>query len=219
MITNTTIINIRLVCAKVLLTSCLMLAALPAAAQSPVQKVQLAPASAVASLSWQSLATDAAGDGNHPRLPDAKELFYALDAKTQRVWFKVTLHNPLPEGWFGMNIVIDSDDNADNGMAWWGTNKIKFDLLASAYLAKGEGYWQGVVGLSDSAGAGRTVFDSLSRDVLIAVDREQPALLLGAPRAALGARPTIRVIATVGSTLVNNDDIGNEGMATVKLTP
>ncbi len=195
------------------------LVAVSAAAQSPVQKVQLLPADTLASLSWHTLASDPKGDGLHPRLPDAKELLYAIDSKTGLVWFEVSVYEPLPERWFGINVAIDNDDKPDNGMAWWGTNKSKFDRLASAYLFHAEGYWQGVAGLADSEAAGRTIFTNLSRDVKVALDREHQAILLGIPRSALGTAPAVRVIATVGSMVANNDDVPNEGMVTVKLTP
>jgi len=198
----------------------LLVAAVPAAAQSPVQKVQLVPPEAVSSLAWHPLASDPQGDRLHPRLPDAKELSYAVDPKTHVVWFKVATYEPIPETWFGINIVIDGDGNPDNGMAWWGTNKLKFDRLASAYLFKAEGYWQGVAGVADSAGAGHTLFTNVSRDVQVGVDRgAQPAIFLGVPRALLGTSPTIRLIATVGSTMINNDDVPNEGAVTLQLAP
>lgn len=197
----------------------LLVAIAPAAAQSPAQKVQLLAADTLTSLFWHSLASDPKTDVLHPRLPDAKELFYAIDPKTDLVWFKVSVHEPLPERWFGINIAIDNDGNPDNGLPWWGTNKFKLDRLASAYLFMAEGYWQGVAGVADAEGAGRTLFTNLSRDVKVALDREQQAILLGIPRPALGTAQTLRVIATVGSMLVNNDDLPNEGAITIKLSP
>src|SRR6185295_14007191 len=212
--------SMRLALGKRLLPALsLLLAAAPAAAQSPVQKVQLLAAGPLASLTWHSLASDSQGDVLHPRLPEAKELSYAIDSKAGLVWFKVSVYEPLPEHWFGINVAIDDDGNPDNGLPWWGTNKFKLDHLASAYLFEAEGYWQGVAGVADSVAAGRMVFSNLSRDVKVALDREQRAILLGIPRSALGKAPAIRVIATVGSMLVNNDDVPNEGAVTVKLAP
>lgn len=199
------------------LLAALVPAGVPAAAQSPVQKVQLLPAEPLRSLSWQSLATDPKGDVLHPRLPDAKELLYAVDPKSGLVWFKVTTHDPLPERFFGINIAIDNDGNPDNGATWWGTNKFKFDLLASAYLFQAEGYWQGVAGITDGDNAKKFLFTTVSTDVKVALDREQQAILLGVPRSAFGTGPTARVIATVGSMMLNNDDVPNTGAVTVKL--
>ncbi len=209
----------RLVSEASLIAALSLFVASSAAAQSPVRKVPLLPVESLASLSWQPLSSDAKGDGLRPRLPDAKDFAYAIDPKTNLVWFKVSVHEPLPERWFGINIAIDSDAQADNGLTWWGTNKFKLDRLASAYLYTGDGYWQGIAGVSDSEAAGKMLFTSVSENVRVAVDRAQNALLVGVPRADLGTAPTIRVIATVGSMMVNNDDIPNEGSATVKLTP
>ena len=193
--------------------------AVPAVAQSPMFRVPLAPVDSVASLTWTSLASDATGDGLQRRLPDAKELSFAIDQKGDLVWFKVSLNGAVPERWFGINVAIDIDESSDNGMAWWGTNKVKFDLLATAYLSKGEDDWQGYAGVADSDSVAKGYMSNLTRAVNVAVDRQRHAILLGVPRYSLGTVGTIRVIATVGSMLANNDDVPNEGMVTVKLNP
>src|SRR5215216_6790240 len=99
----------------------LVLAASPAGwAQTVVSKVQLLRPEKLPHLSWQSLASEGQGDGLFAKLPDAKELAYALAPKGDLIWFKVRVHEPLPEDWFGINVAIDSDGNPDNGMSWWG---------------------------------------------------------------------------------------------------
>jgi hypothetical protein len=60
------------------------------------------------------------------------------------------------------------------------------------------------------------VMDELGGDVRVAVDRASPALLVGVPRALIGARAP-RLIATVGSAMINNDDLPNEGAAEARL--
>jgi hypothetical protein len=201
------------VCVVTVSLSCVV----PAAAQTPMRKVQLTAAGALASLSWTSLATDPKADGLQPRLPDAKELLYAIDARADLVWFKVITWEPIPDDWFGISLAFDSDDNADNGMAWWGTNKIKFDRFACAFLFKADDQWQGYAGVGDSESIGHGNMTNLTTAVKVAVDRPQRALAIGVPRSALGTTPTVRAIATVGSMVANNDDLPNEGMVTVKL--
>jgi hypothetical protein len=191
----------------------------PAAAQSPMQKVQLVRADSLASLSWTSVAEDPRGDLLHARLPDARDLSYAVDAKSDLIWFKVGVYEPLPERWFGISVAIDADDDAENGMTWWGTNKSKFDRLACAFLFKADDYWQGYAGVGDSESVSRGYVTNLSRDVKVAVDREQRTVFLGVARAAFGATASIRVLATVGSMLANNDDVPNERMISIKLKP
>src|SRR3954453_9436502 len=131
-----------------------VLVSVSAAAQSPLRKIALVSADSLTSLAWTSLASDGRGDGLRPRLPDGKELFYAIDSKTDRVWFKVTLYEAVPERWLGITVAVDSDDKPDNGMTWWGTNKIKFDRVATAFLSRTEDDWQGYVGVADSDAVG-----------------------------------------------------------------
>lgn len=207
----------RLSIGKGLLLALSWLGVCTAAAQSPVQQIQLVAASPLAGLGWQKLASDPQGDVLHPRLPEVKELAYAFDSKAGRVWFKVGTYEALPERWVGVNVAIDDDGNPDNGMAWWGTNKVKFDRLVSAYLFKAESYWQGVAGVADADAAGRNVLNNLSRDVQVALDREQRAILVGVPRSALGKGRMLRISATVGSMVVNNDDVPNEGTLAITL--
>jgi hypothetical protein len=209
----------RLMLDKGFVAALILLVTLPAAAQSPMRKVRLVPAESLAALAWMSLASDAAEDVQQRRLPDAKALSYAIDVKADLVWFRVNTYEPVHDRWFGINVAIDSDDSPDNGMTWWGTNKVKFDRLASAYLFRADDVdWQGYFGVADSESATRNV-SSLTSAIQVAVDRKQRAVLLGIPRSALGTAPTIRVIATVGSMLINNDDVPNEGMVTLKLRP
>jgi hypothetical protein len=182
-------------------------------------KLRPVPADALTSLSWTSLASDASGDALQKRLPDARELSYAIDVSADLVWFKVNLNEPVPERWFGINVAVDSDSASDNGMTWWGTNKVKFDRLASAYLFSADDNWQGYAGVADGESVGRGNMSNLTRAVQVALDRANRAIMLGIPRSALGTAPAIRVIATVGSMIANNDDVPNEGMVTVKLTP
>jgi len=190
-----------------------------ATAQTPMRKVHPVAADTIASLSWTSLATDPQGDGLQARLPDAKELLYAIDADADLVWFKIIVWEPLPERWFGISVAADVDGTADNGMAWWGSNKIKFDRLASAFLFKADDEWQGYAGAGDSDSIGRGNMTNLSTSVKVVIDREHRAIVLGVPRSAFGTAATVRVIATVGSMIANNDDVPNEGMVVVRLRP
>lgn len=187
-------------------------------AQSVVQKVHLVEPGKLANLSWNSLTSEGQGDGIYRQLPDAKELTYALAPKGDLVWFKVRVYEPLPDRWLGINVAVDNDGNPDNGMSWWGTNKFKFDRLVSAYLNRADGYWQGVVGVGDSDSVDRGAFNNLSRDVRVAVDRTNREILIGLPRKALGGTGTFRVIATVGSSFSNNDDLPNEGAVSFSLS-
>jgi hypothetical protein len=190
-----------------------------AAAQTPMRRVHPVAAESIASLSWTSLASDPKGDGLQPRLPDAKELLYAIDAKDDLLWFRVNVWESLPERWFGISVAVDSDAAADNGMTWWGTNKAKFDRLALAFLFKADDDWQGYLGAGESDSIGRGNMTNLTTSVKVSIDRDGRAIFLGVPRTVFGTVPAVRVLATVGSMLANNDDVPNEGMVMVRLKP
>jgi hypothetical protein len=190
------------------------------AAAQAVQKVQLADPAALAGLAWRSLAREPAGDGRQARLPDARELAWSLDERTGRVWFRVTLESDVPARWFGINVAVDGDGDPANGTAWWGSNAaFRFDRLLTAYLNLGNGYWQGAVGLADAAGVARGDMASLTDDVAVVVDRERRSLALGVTRRALDEDGRLRLIATVGSSFIANDDLPDEGAVTLGLDP
>src|SRR5262249_5043414 len=159
------------------------------------------------------------GDVLQARLPDAKELWYGVDLATGIVWFKVVLYGSVPERWFGISVAIDSDGDRENGMTWWGQNKVKFDRLASAFVFQTDDGWQGYGGVGDAASITGGDMTNLTRDVKLAFDRSHQTAFLGVPRSSLGDRESIRVVATVGSMIANNDDIPNEGMVVVTLPP
>jgi Complex I intermediate-associated protein 30 (CIA30) len=182
-----------------------------------VTTAQLLDPTALAGLPWQVVAEEAAGDGTRPRLPDATALAWARGSG-DTVWFRVTLASAPPEGWFGINIALDLDDDPANGMAWWGTNSaFHFDRLITAYLSLGWGEWQGALGVADAAAVATGDMSSVTREVQAAIDRPGHALLVGVPASSLPMQRSIRLIATVGSSMVNNDDLPNEGAVEVSL--
>jgi hypothetical protein len=190
-----------------------------ATAGSKVALVQLADAAPLAGLSWRTLARDETGDGRSPRLPDAIALDWAT-APDGRVWFRVALADVPPERFLGVNVALDVDGDPTNGTAWWGSNSaFRFDELVTAYLTRTEHAWMGAVGVASAEDVGRRVMDARTADVAAAIDRPNRALLVGVPRDALPARGTMRVIATVGSSFVNSDDLPGDGAVELELAP
>lgn len=190
-----------------------------AATGSPTATVELADPATMASLPWRSLSREAAGDGLRPRLPDALALSWAT-AKDGWVWFRVSLADTPPERWMGINIALDVDGDPANGMAWWGSNKaFHFDELITAFLNRADRYWMGTIGVATADDIGRGVMDGKSTEVRATIDRAGRAFLVGVPRRVLGASGEVRAIATVGSSMANNDDLPNEGAVTFVLPP
>ena len=167
--------------------------------------------------SWQEIARDKAGDGKRQGLPDADALFVLRDEKDGLAWFRVGLTAPPPEPWLGVNLVLDTDGNPDNGTAWWGVNTgVKFDRLVTLWLFRTGDEYQGVAGVADAADvASGEMMAKESAGLRLALDRVRPAVLVGVPRAALGVAPgaKLRVVAAVGSAMVHNDDLPDAGAA------
>jgi hypothetical protein len=113
-----------------------------------------------------------------------------------------------------VNLALDIDGDPANGMAWWGTNTaFHFDRLVTVYGSRTDSGYDGVVGIADAADVQAGNMSGDPGAVRIALDRAQPAFLVGIPRTALGtASPApVRMVAAVGSALAHNDDIPNEG--------
>jgi hypothetical protein len=184
-----------------------------------VSKVHLGDPSEAARLEWRDLAADASGDGRYPGLPDASGLSFAVDRERGLLWFSIALSQAPPGEWLGVNVAIDSDENGENGLAWWGFNKsFRFDRLLSAYLSRSGDEYQGVVGIADAAGVSAFDFTNLgSRSVSVAVDREARRVLVAAPLETVDPDGRFRLIATVGSAFVANDDVPDEGFAAIRV--
>jgi len=71
-----------------------------------------------------------------------------------------------------------------------GLNKrFHYERLLTAYLSRGAGYWQGVVGVADAAQVAEGRFAGGSDDVRVAVDAARRTLAIGVPHSALGLAP------------------------------
>ncbi len=184
--------------------------------QAPTRKTVLRDGRDLAGLVWQPLQEDPAGDGAAERLPDALAFHWAL-GPDGLVWFRFDLATAPPASHLGINLALEVDGDPANGMAWWGANKaFHFDHLVTAYLVRGDGYWQGWLGVAGAEAATRGVFDEGRYELAVAVDRAAPAFLLGVPREALPAGPC-RLLGAVGSAFMFNDDVPSEGAAVLGL--
>jgi hypothetical protein len=192
----------------------------PAPAVPRTSKLRLTPAAATADFPWRPLAADPEADGKSPRLPDARALAYHHDRAAGVVWFRIDLARPLGPAWFGVNLAVDADGDPANGGAWWGptNSEFRFDRLVTVWvLAAGPDY-QGMIGVGDAAGVGAGIFDGVARNGLRAALADGGrALVVGVPRADLGGRGELRVISTVGSAFMANDDLPDRGAVTLAL--
>lgn len=199
------------------LLAILMSAPWPARAQTTVRKLHLTAIDGLRELPWIELATEGAGDTRFPGLPDAKALHYHHDRRDDRLWFRVTTYSGLQRAFFGVNLAFDVDGDPQNGMPWWNTNTgFRFDRLITVWVSDAGAYHQGAVGLGDPQGIERGDLTGLGPEGLqVVLDEEAQALYLGIDRGRLDGGGPMRVLAAVGSAVVANDDLPEEGSAVI----
>ena len=188
-------------------------------ATGPVSIVPFVPLASVPKDGWVELATDPAGDGKMPSLPDATRLETIPASPDGLLWVRVTLGGSPHDRWLGMNLALDVDGDPANGMAWWGANNtFKFDEVVTVWCFHVAEGCQGYIGLAgaDQAASG-TFIDGVGRRLRFAIDKDRRAYILGVPRDALHLeRDDFRLVAAVGSALLFNDDVSGHGAATLR---
>ncbi|NUO78931.1 hypothetical protein HUU05_02560 [candidate division KSB1 bacterium] len=177
----------------------------------PMTQLVAAPAiSALTHASWINLAHDSETDGFNPAWAAVKTLSYFYDAATDTIWFKLDLSRlPNPDA-FGINLVVDTDQNQSTGSNWWGGNRaFKYDRLVSVWVVKdGANVFRGAVGVGDFHGVNAGRYTNLYRNNLaFRADSISQTMLLGMKRTELDDDGRMNLIAAVGSNAGWNDDV------------
>ncbi len=171
-------------------------------------------------VAWKQLVTDPVNDGRNPNWAEAKALSFYYDAATDTVWFKFDLERlPNPNA-FGLNLIVDTDQNQQNGASWWGNNKaFKYDRLVTVWVIKtGPNRYRGSVGIGDHRGVQLNRYTNLSHhNLAFGADAEKKIFWLGLKSAELDADGHFNLIGEVGSNVGWNDDVPDSNFVTVKL--
>lgn len=155
---------------------------------------------------WTPLAQDAKGDGQRPGGPDGRDVAWTV--REGEVWFRVRCHE-LPVADFGVNLALDVDADATNGMAWWsGVTDFRFDRLVTVWVRRiGDGH-RGIVGTADASDVrAMRLAGQAAWKPRFSVDADARTVYVTVPRSAIGTGP-VRVLAAVGGSSWWNDDIG-----------
>lgn len=184
------------------------------------QETAVPPVRDFEQVTWKQLITDPANDGRNPNWAEAKALSYFYDAVTDSIWFKFDLERlPNPNA-FGINLVVDTDQNQQNGANWWGNNKtFKYDRLVTVWVIKtGSNRYRGSVGIGDVRGVQLNRYTNLFQNNLaFHADAEKKIFLLGFKSAELDADGRFDLMGEVGSNVGWNDDIPDMGFVTIGL--
>ncbi len=170
-------------------------------------------------LQWIPLSDDPTGDGHHADLADGVAFAWACDEATQTAWFSFTLHGDPDPAAFGVNVIVDSDGDQATGANWWGSNRqFTWDRLVTVWLTRGDdGRYTGNLGVGDLAGVRQSDFASLHRgDVKFAIQPDDKSIIIGVPWSHLTDGELVNVVGAVGSNTTWNDDLQEEGYATLR---
>jgi tetratricopeptide (TPR) repeat protein len=171
-------------------------------------------------IAWAQLATDAENDGRNPNWADAKTLSYYYDTSNDTLWLKFDLSRLPNSNAFGINLVVDTDQNQQNGASWWGSNRaFKYDKLVTVWVIKAEGNsYRGTVGIGDARGVQLGRYTNLFQNNLaFRADGETQTLWLGFKSAELDDDGNFNLIAAVGSNAGWNDDAPDTNAIAIKL--
>lgn len=176
------------------------------------------PVTALEALEWSKLAEDPDADSKVEGGMDAKSLAFAEDEGM--LWFRIDLHQ-FPNGdAFGINLVLETDGDRENGMAWWGENReLKFDHMATVWVAKGaDGTYRGTVGFCSAADAARGRMAVQARNALpFHADIDGGYIVVGLDRTLVGKTKTLGVVAAVGSNTDHHDDVAGGSFTSLSL--
>src|SRR5262249_24752130 len=140
------------------------------------------------------------------------------DKPQDLLWFRVSLYGQPNEQAFGVNLVVDTGREDAAKMNWWGANKdFRFDKLVTAWVARRDGGYQGLIGVADAAGAKARNFNNLAQNNL-QIRIEGDSIVIGLKRTDLTNKMKMNLIAAVGSDRQWNDDIPNTRFATLDLS-
>jgi tetratricopeptide (TPR) repeat protein len=171
-------------------------------------------------MAWKQLTTDPANDGRNPNWAEAKALSFYYDAPTDTLWFKFDLERlPNPNA-FGINLVVDTDQNQQTGANWWGNNKtFKYDRLVTVWVIKtGPNRYRGSVGIGNTHGIQLGSYTNLfHHNLAFGADAERKIFLLGFKSAELDSDGRFDLMGEVGSNVGWNDDIPDSGFVTLGL--
>jgi tetratricopeptide (TPR) repeat protein len=171
-------------------------------------------------VAWKQLTTDPANDGRNPNWAEAKALSYFYDAPTDTIWFKFDLERlPNPNA-FGINLIVDTDQNQQNGLSWWGKNKtFKYDRLVTVWVIKtGPNRYRGSVGIGDTHGIQLGSYTNLfHHNLAFSADVERKIFLLGFKSTDLDNDGRFDLIGEVGSNVGWNDDLPDSSFVTLGL--
>lgn len=157
---------------------------------------------------WTLLAEDSENDGGNPLRADGKALFYVYDAASDTLWFKFELYNSINMNFPSATLQLDLDNNQETGRAWTGANT-GFMMDGRVFIGPkryGDTY-RGYNGAVGKQGVVDFYIDLSSDTYYLGIARRDLSL----------SSDTLNVVGSVGEVALWNDDLPDEGFATISV--
>jgi len=157
---------------------------------------------------WTILAEDPENDGGNPLRADGKTLSYVYDTESDTLWFKFELYNSINVNFPSATLQLDLDHNQETGRAWTGDNT-GFIMDGRVFIGP-KRYGDVYRGYNGAVGK-QGVVDFY-------IDIPSNTYYLGIARRDLShSSDTLNVVGSVGEVALWNDDLPNEGYATIRV--
>lgn len=172
---------------------------------------------------WVPAGEDPEGDGRRAGSQDGRALFHWLDAETDTLWVRLAVHGEIDEEAPAVSLSFDLDDDAQTGAPWYGSNDaFRFDKMVSVGPVRREGdRFIGYNGVTDADGVRRRDWiNERQGNVAFLLDPEGRSYVVGIAISDLAPSASrLHLIGSVGDRALWNDDLIDDGHATITLRP
>ena len=176
----------------------------------------------VKGFAWAKLMEDAEGDGKLKDSADGKALHFYYEKEADTLWFRLDLFSALNQEAPAISLSFDTDADQSTGIPWYGRNrKFTFEKMLSVGPVKRNGaQYEGYNGVTNMEGVKTRNWINEKQGVAqLYFDTANQAYIVGVKRADIApGLKKINVIGSVGQNALWNDDIGEEGFATIEFT-
>ena len=175
----------------------------------------------IKSFAWIKLLEDKADDGKSEQSADGKLFSYFYEKEQDMLWFRLETYNPINPNTPAVSVAIDTDADQNTGTNWYGSNrKFTFEkMLSVGPVSKDGEKFIGYNGITNEQGVRERKWINEKENVIaLYLDADSNAYIMGIKRSEISPNlKKINVIGSVGADVLWNDDISNEGFATINL--
>lgn len=170
---------------------------------------------------WVSGGEDPEGDGQRSGFQDGRALSYWLDVERDTLWVRLRVYGEIDPELPAVSLSFDLDDDQETGIPWYGSNTtFHFEKMVSVGpVTRGNDRFVGYNGITDADGVRRRDWiNERQGNIAFLLDPAGRSYIVGVALTDLGPRSSrLRFIGSVGHRATWNDDLIDQGYATVRV--